>query len=192
MKPAGSSLLLAIIVPMAFCQAPESKSMSAPALPFVDEKACPFEGCSYGEWTARKPAIVYDTWKPERRRIARISVGDKVLGVTGLVITFKPGVIHMDRDVPEQSLKRGDTLLTYTYGGEGYSEVWFNGKYYSDFDISFTRWPDGSGCGGDHCAATYADLGEKVWWAQVKLKSGETGWVNMGDAEFDGVDSLGG
>jgi hypothetical protein len=33
-------------------------------------------------------------------------------------------------------------------------------------------------------------MGEKVWWAEVKLKSGRSGWVNMDTAVFDGVDLL--
>jgi hypothetical protein len=33
-------------------------------------------------------------------------------------------------------------------------------------------------------------MGMKTWWAQVKLQSGRTGWVNMNEAEFDGVDQL--
>jgi len=113
-----------------------------------------------------------------------------VVGVTGVVITIRPGVIRMDRDLPEQHLKRGDTILTYTYRGEGFSSVWYEGRFDPEFDISFAKWPDGQGCGGSHCAATYVDLGEKVWWAKVKLKSGRTGWVNMDTTEFDGVDML--
>lgn len=157
----------------------------APALPFLDFKACPFEGCMYRQWTARKPAPVYDTWKPERHQLAQIGTGDKVTGVTGVVITFKPGIIRMDRDLPEQGLKRGDLILTYSYRGEGFSAVWFDDKYRSEFDISFAKWPDGSGCGGAHCAATYVDLGNKEWWAQVTLASGQTGWVAMNAADFD-------
>jgi hypothetical protein len=65
----------------------------------------------------------------------------------------------MDRDLLEQNLKRGEIVLTYAYRGEGYSAVWFQGKYYPEFDISFTKCPDGLGCGGAHCAATYTDLG---------------------------------
>ena len=84
----------------------------------------------------------------------------------------------MDRDLPDYKLKRGETILTYTYRGEGFSAVWFKGQYYSEFDISFAKRPDGQGCGGADCAATYVDLGKKVWWAEVKLKSGLSGWVN--------------
>jgi hypothetical protein len=177
-----------------FCQDAhrlESKAMQAPKLPFLDWKACPIEGCAYREWTARKPLVVYDTWEQKRRAVARLSVGDVVTGVTGVVITFKPGNIRMDRELAEK-LKRGDTILTYTYRGEGVSAVWFNGRYYSEFDTSFAKGPDGSGCGGAHCAATCVNLGNKVRWAQVKLKSGSAGWVNMNEAEFDGVDLLAG
>jgi hypothetical protein len=135
--------------------------------------------------------VVYDTWKQSRHEIAQLSKGDRVVGVTGVVITFKPGVIRMDRDLPEQNLKRGDTILSYTYVGEGFSSVWFKGNYHSEFDLTFVKAPDGGGCSGAHCAATVVDPGKHVWWAQVKLKSGSLGWVNMDDAEFEGVDMLG-
>ncbi len=156
-----------------------------PTLPYVDYGACPGEYCGYGSWKAVKPAPVYDTWRPKRRQIAQISVGEKVVGRTGLVITTRPGVIRMDRDLIEQNLKKGDIILTYAYRGEGYSAVWFQGKYRPQFDISFAKWPDGSGCGGTHCAATYLDLGQKTWWAQVELKPGRLGWVDMTTADFD-------
>ncbi len=171
-------------------QAGDSKAMPAPSLPFFDWKACPFEGCSYRKWTARKPVVAYDTWKDSRQLVGTIPKADSVIGVTGVVITFKPGVIRMDRDLPDVNLSRGDTILTYTNRGEGYSAVWFKGRYYSEFDISFTKWPDGGGCGGTHCSATYIDLGKTAWWAQVKLKSGRLAWVDMTGAEFDGVDLL--
>jgi hypothetical protein len=190
MVRAGLFAAFVMILPLAIRQVGRPKAVSAPALPFYDWKACPFEGCSYRQWTAQKEIVVYDTWKQDRQPIAQLSKGDFVIGVTGVVITFRPGVIRLDRDLPEQNLKRGETILTYTYRGEGFSAVWLKGLYYSEFDISFAKWPDGSGCGGAHCAATYVDMGEKVWWAEVKLKSGRSGWVNMNAAVFNGVDAL--
>lgn len=160
-------------------QPAESQAMAEPVLPLFDWGACPYETCIYREWTVHKAITVYDTWKPEQREIAKLSTGDKVTGVTGVVITYRPGTVRMDRDFPEQNLKRGDILLTYAYRGEGFSAVWFRGRFYDEFDISFAKWPDGTGCGGAHCAATYADLGEKHWWAEVRMKSGAIGWVEM-------------
>jgi hypothetical protein len=189
------ALLLLSIVPATLCQnadagREESKAMPEPALPHYEWKACPFEGCAYRHWTARNSITVYDIWKQDRRAVARISKGEEVTGITGVVITFRPGVIRIDRDLPEQGLSAGEKILTYAYRGEGFSAVWFKGRYYPEFDISFTKWPDGSGCGGSHCAATYLDIGKNVWWAKVKLKSGRTGWVDMEHAHFSDTDLL--
>lgn len=156
-----------------------------PVLPFADHGVCPGEYCGYREWTARKPAVVYDTWESKRQQIAGIVAGEKVVARTGLVLTVRAGVIRMDLDLPERNLKAGDTILTYAYSGEGFSAAWVNGKYEPLYDISFARWPDGTGCGGAHCAATYIDLGEKIWWAQVELSSGKTGWINMTASDFE-------
>jgi hypothetical protein len=168
----------------------ELQPVPAPALPHFDWGACPFEGCTYRQWTARKSIIVYDTWKQRRREVGQLSMRDKVIAVTGVVITFRPGVVRMDRGLPDRDLKRGDVILTYTNRGEGFSAVWYKGHYYSEFDITFTRWPDGQGCGGTHCAATYIDLGKKAWWAKVKLMAGRVGWIDMTHADFDGIDLL--
>ncbi len=151
-----------------------------PTLPFSEWGACPYETCAYGhQWTAHRSVTVYDTWKPERRQIAQLVAGDRVTGVTGVVVTSKPGAIRMDRDLPDQDLRRGDTVLTYADSGEGFSAVWFKGKYHPLFDVSFAKRLDGTDCGGAHCAATYMDMGRKLWWAEVKLASGRTGWVEM-------------
>jgi hypothetical protein len=165
--------------------------MPAPQLPFYDWKSCPFEGCTYKQWTARMPVAVYDTWRENRRQVAQIQKGDSVLALTGVVVTVRPGLIRLDRDLAGTDLRQGDVISTYAYRGEGFSAVWFKGRYDPDFDISFTKWPDGTGCGGAHCAATYVDLGTKIWWVEVKLPSGLSGWVNMEQTRVNGVYMLG-
>jgi hypothetical protein len=73
-------------------------------------------------------------------------------------------------------------FLIYAYRGEGDSAVWFKGRYYPDFDIGFTKRSDGAWCHGEHCPATYVDMGKTVWWAEVRLKSGVIVWVDMDGA----------
>jgi hypothetical protein len=173
--------------------APEPPSyvvQPAPTLPFFDWNACPFEGCRYGEWTAVSEVEVFDTWKPSRKRIATVPTKALVTGESGVVITYKPGIIQLNADLPLDDLSRGDKILTYTYLGEGFSVAWFKGRFYREYDTTFAKWPDGSGCLGDDCAGNYVDLGEKVWWAKVKLRSGTIGWVNMNEAKFGGVDQF--
>jgi hypothetical protein len=169
-------------------QAPEGKAMLQPPLPYVDKGACPFEGCAYREWTALKDANLYDSWNTARKSVGTLHKGEKVTALGGVVITYRPGLIRLDRDY-DALLKKGDTLLTYTYIGEGFAQVWTKGRFYDEFDISFTKWPDGSGCGNAHCAATYVDLGLNEWWVELKRPKG-TAWVNMASAQFDGMDQL--
>ena len=191
----ASFLFLWAILTPAYGQAPAPdadrfRAMDAPALPYHDWNACPFEGCAYREWTARKPIVVYDTWKAGRQSVATLSKGEKVVGLTGVVITFRPGVIHIDRDLPEAGLQRGDTVLIYTSHGEGVSSAWFKGRFYPEFDQSFARGPAGWGCQGEHCAGTYTD-GKYSWWARVKTRRGVIGWVAAAGT-FDGQDLLAG
>ncbi len=171
-------------------QAPLATSTPPPTLPYVAQNKCPFEGCVYREWTALKDMPVYDTWGDGRRRTGTLGKGEKVVALGGLVVTHRPGVIHVDRDIPEVGLKRGDSVLTYTYAGEGFSQVWVNGRFHEEFDISNAKWPDGTGCGGTHCGATYVDLGQNSWWAELRLKSGVTAWVDMEDFPFSGVSRM--
>ncbi len=161
--------------------------MAKPEVPFYDWNACPGEGCLYQEWTATKVVVVFDSYRAERRTIAQLNAGDKALGITGVVITFKPGVIRLDHDLPSKKLNRGDTILTYAYRGEGNSAVWLKGLYVPQYGISFATYPDGSGCSRSNCEGTYLDLGQRAWWAKIKLASGAMGWIDMDDSEMDGI-----
>jgi hypothetical protein len=149
-----------------------------------------FEGCNYAQWTGAEAVEVFDTCKPSRKRIARLSPKTVVTGVSGVVITYKPGIVRLNQDLPEDNLQCGDTILTYTYHGEGFSAGWFKGRFYREYDTTFAKWPGRSGCLGTDCAGTYVNLGEKDWWAQVKMSSGVVGWVNMNEAKFAGVDQF--
>jgi hypothetical protein len=111
-------------------------------------------------------------------------VGDQVTGITGTVVTFQPGLIRMDRDLPGQDLRRGDTVFTYAYRGEGFPRFGSRASIIPSSTSRSRSGPDGTGWGGVHCAATYMDLGRKSWWAEVKLTSGRTGWVEADLAQM--------
>ena len=187
----GHFLVLAAVLLLQPTTSPsESKAAPCPVLPHFDWNACPFEGCTYRQWAAHEVVPVYDTWKERRHEIARLAVGEKVNAITGVVITYRPGVIRLDEDLPDAKLKQGDVILTYTYHGEPDTEACFKGKYYRFFDIHFSKSEDGF-CGRQDCEGSYIDPGKKVWWAKVKLKSGRTGWVDMYHAKFGNVDRFG-
>ena len=194
MRRANASLVAMVLLPALTNGIPAQESKShltpPPELPYHAANKCPFEGCVYRKWTALKDMPVYDTWREVRHQTGTLRKGETVTALGGIVVTYRPGVIHVDRDIPEAGLKLGDTILTFGYTSEGFSQTWTNGRFYEEFDISFTKWPDGTGCGGTHCAATFVDLGGKAWWAELRLKSGATTWVEMESASFDGTNLL--
>jgi hypothetical protein len=169
------------------CFGQPAKAIPEPALPFYDWGACPGEFRCYGDsLTLPRETKVYDSYKEGRRVVAQLSAGDKVASLNGVVITYQPGVIRLDQDVPDRELRRGDTLLTFSYRGEGSQAVWFQGKYHAEFDISFSKWPNGT-CSVAHCSATYVDWGKKSWWIEAQLASGLKGWLEMEMGQASGI-----
>lgn len=159
-----------------------------PALPVVDTNACPFEGCKFGKWTVIRKSVMYTTWKADRRAIGTLAKGQVVIGITGVHITREPDVIHVFEAIPELGLRPGDVVLRYMFLGEGYANIWANGRYVKAADLTFVTEKTESGCLRD-CQAAVEQDGEKEWWVEVKTSSGKVGWTKA-DYNFDGVDAL--
>ena len=69
-----TSIVLSVLAQDQATDFGQSRVTADPALPYYDWKACPFEGCTYREWTVLKAAVVYETWNKNSQRIARIAV----------------------------------------------------------------------------------------------------------------------
>src|SRR5205823_13295764 len=71
-----------------------------PTLPKIDEKACPFEGCQFGPWTATDQVQLFSTWKKDRKPLVTISKGEAVTAITGVHVTFEPSEIKVIAPMP--------------------------------------------------------------------------------------------
>jgi hypothetical protein len=157
---------------------------SKPALPKIDLNACPFEGCQFGKWTARKPVRLFSTWKHERTPLRRIAQGEVVTALTGVHITLEPSKIGVTAAIPQYGLMPGDTIFGYMNLGEGVFNAWFKGMWVEEFDGSGVA----PGC-SRNCTAKLLKPGSFEWWVQLRTKDGVTGWTNEADS-FDGKDAL--
>jgi hypothetical protein len=158
-----------------------------PAVPKIDRNACPFEGCQFGTWRARKSVQLFSTWKLHRSPLAKVAKGDTVTAITGIHITFEPAEILVTAPMAEYGLKPGDRVFGYMNYGEGYFSAWFNGYWVEQFDGSGIEYPNGSGC-TRKCTGKVLKQGQTEWWIQIKTKDGTTGWTK--DVGFDGMDAL--
>ena len=161
-----------------------------PTLPKIDYKACPFEGCQFGKWTAVQPVPIYSTWHAKRKLLRNLEKGEGVTAITGIHITFEPSEIKVTAPMPQYGLKPGDTVFGYMNLGEGFFSAWFNGTWVGEFDGSTIEGPEDSGC-RRNCTAKFLKPGRVEWWVQVKMKDGTIGWARDGD-KFDGTDALAG
>lgn len=148
-------------------------------LPYLDRGACPFECCIYRTWTAGKDISLRKEMRAASPIVFRIKRGERVQGLTGVVVTNKAGIVEAVRDTKfdGQNIKNGSRLQILTYGGEGFYKAWYRGKVYEDAveantDLKIISQPD------------------SVWWVKIKNRKGQTGWTNLSDS-FDNQDSCG-
>jgi len=161
-----------------------------PPSPYLDRGACPFECCTYRRWTVEANTVIYKERTTTSGVAFRVKKGERVNGVTGVVITVKPGkvivkkpqTIGQDRKV---HVKAGDILYVLHYEGEGFSKIWFRGKIYSD-EIPPLPGPDNKPS-TDFQIVSKADA---VWWVQVKNSLGQIGWTKQTD-HFGNMDACG-
>jgi hypothetical protein len=148
-----------------------------PPSPYVDKGACPFEGCSYRTWTAKRRVLLFAA-PGSTRQIGVVRAGEVVTGVTGEVHSI-PVLVHATADVPDPNhphrvmIVKGKAFYVIHYLGEGAWLCWYDGH--------LTQ------------VENFSDNGpfpKATWWVRIKTASGKTGWA-ISDGNFGGQDRLG-
>ena len=148
-----------------------------PPLPFYDMGACPFECCSYGKWTATKETVLLKDFDDLSSSVAVVKGGEDVQGITGVVITMKPGkvkitkegIFNVENSSEQIRLLPGDVIYHLRYVGEGNDKFWFKGIFLVDRTSIMHV--------GKCEAWEVLDLPEWVWWAKIRRQNGEVGWT---------------
>ena len=150
-------------------------------LPYKDVGACPFECCTYREWTAKKETSLFKDMNSNSPVVFKVKKGEKVTGMTGVVITSVAGkatvLSNFTSETTNRKFKKGDVLSLLTYLGEGYYQVWQKGKFFeapADADDHFK----------------ILSQPKSVWWVKIKNRKGQIGWTKLAD-NFDNKDACG-
>lgn len=153
---------------MVFVLAGTLAAQMRPPATYVSPDACPFECCTYREWTARSSVTLYD--KAQGRASGKINKGERVQGLTGQVITH-PLAFRIASE--QDGIPAGATVYLLHPLGEGVWRVWYEGKVH-DIELDVAEEP------------------RYEWWTKVKTASGQIGWVRMPHSlPFDNVDACG-
>jgi hypothetical protein len=148
---------------------------------------CPFECCTYRQWTADDDIPVHQSRSDTSAVIFRLHRGEAVDGVNGVVVTENAAAVRIDHPVqdgyikgiekPQLSLRAGDVVYMLAPLGEGFFLFWYQGKVYqSGLDLAAMPGVDGAGA-------------KMIWWKLIRNKSGKSGWTVSN--RFTNVDACG-
>jgi hypothetical protein len=166
---------------------PPATAQEAPPNPYENWGVCPFECCTYREWTADADIPVHAQRNDRSAVLFHVRPGESIQAVTGVVVTKNPARITIDHavrdgfiagdDQPRVSFKPGDMVHMLTPLGEGAYLFWYQGKVYqSAIDLAAMPGVEGKGM-------------TLTWWKQVRNKAGKTGWTRSD--HFQNADACG-
>src|SRR5947208_17187007 len=97
-----------VVLAVAGCSAPQPQQQNVPPvappapvryegppLPFEDDGACPFEGCTYRAWTTNMPVRVLTERRQDAPVAFELPKGARVTALTGVVVTVVPGIVQL-------------------------------------------------------------------------------------------------
>jgi hypothetical protein len=175
----AAGLLFSTTMPVVHAQTPPAT--------FESWGVCPFECCTYREWTVDSDIPVHQDRNDQSPVVFHLRRGESVKGITGVVITEHPAAIRINRELrdgfiegnrePQLSFKRGDVVYMLTPLGEGSYRFWYKGKVYqSGIDLAAMPGVEGKTM-------------KLTWWKQVRNKAGKVGWTKS--EKFGNIDACG-
>ena len=150
-----------------------NRGSNEPPIPYYDNGACPFECCTYRDWTAQKDTKIYKNHDDQSLVVGSVKAGQTVKALTGVVITTEPGKVKIFKAMSlgvenKVSLKAGDVVYYLHYVGEGFDLIWYNGNTYTD-QTSFKTDPNTE-------YWKVLNMPKWVWWVKIELPDGTVGW----------------
>jgi hypothetical protein len=166
-----------------------------PPANYRDNGACPFECCTYRRWSVDTDTVIYKDQSEKSGVAFRLRKGEHVVGLTGVVITLKPGKAIVRRattigQARKIRVKPGDVLYLLHYMGEGFYKIWFNGRIYEN---EMPTAPDEIGkpsAGRKQESIEVQSEPDNVWWVKVKNRRNQIGWSKQTD-NFGNMDACG-
>ncbi|HJU86294.1 MAG TPA: hypothetical protein VJ788_02870 [Gemmatimonadota bacterium] len=150
-----------------------------PVAPLRIDGACPFECCTYGDWTTTGETTLYEEPDPESARWT-VPPGTPLEAMSGFVILTEIGtaiagesVRLYTEDGAERRATAGDTLFLLDNVGEGYRRVWHRGSILQTDAVS------GFVAEGGLPAAEILVEPREEWWALARSPDGRAGWLWM-------------
>ncbi|MCC6696509.1 MAG: hypothetical protein IT365_12830 [Candidatus Hydrogenedentes bacterium] len=144
----------------------------------IDIGACPFEGCTYGVWTARQDTNANNRPVVGSRSAFTLRKGERILADSGFVVTRKAGeaVVKNPIVIGTHAVEAGAYIEILHYAGEGFSLVRHEGEL-DKIEI-------------DGVSANKIAEEDSIWWVRCRNSQGALGWLKD-PRGFEGSDAIG-
>jgi len=183
-------LLLAIVLLTSACGRTKT---TGPPIPFDEAGACPFQCCTYREWSVDYDTDLHTDRKDDAPIAFRASLGDTVTALTGVVTTTRVGRATAPRQVTvgmkHTVVPVGQSIYLLRNIGGGDWKIWVNGVMDEQY-IPSQGYCTGDKQSSDECALTVVEQPQIVWWAQIRDAQGREGWTREED-HFGNIDACG-
>jgi len=186
--PVTRTLLILVV----FLSACGRSKQAGPPIPFDEDGACPFQCCTYREWSVDWDTDIHADRKDESPIAFRAALGDTVTALTGVVTTMKAGRATASHGVSvgakHITVAAGEPIYLLRNVGSDW-KIWVNGITDEQY-IANQGYCIGDKQGSDECALTVVEQPQIVWWAKVRDARGREGWTREVD-HFGNIDSCG-
>lgn len=156
------------------------------SIPFIVEDACPFEGCTFGEWDVLRETNVYQRPDENSTITGKLSAGTKANIVTGTSYIIPGEAIIIGEPYSHAEIMAPNKkVYILNYLGEGYSQVFLDGQF---IDTKIAR--EKNRCSDNpnwrYCWVRVIREPVTKWWVKVK----DSGWVLMKDNPLKPIDAF--
>jgi len=190
-------LLLACLCVLFAAHAYSVGAQRLPPRNYEDRGACPFECCTYREWSVEADTVLYRTRSEKSRAAFSVKKGERVTGLTGVVVTLEPGravatggVAIRREDGREFKVRRGDVLYLLHPIGEGFFKTWFRARLYEVQPETAAEHASRPETVARLPYLRFVSRPRTVWWVKVRNKRGQVGWSRQDD-HFGDMDACG-
>jgi len=184
-----SSFVLLVLLLAAACG--KTTQQAGPPLPFDEEGACPFQCCTYREWSVEYPTDIHADRRDDSPVAFHVNAGDTVNATTGVVTTTKAGHASASRDVRVGAnhvpVPAGQPIYLIRNVGGGDWKTWVSGVIDRQY-IPGQGYCTADKQATDECAIKVLDQPVNVWWVKVQNARGDIGWTREVD-HFGNIDA---
>jgi hypothetical protein len=166
---------------------------AGPPIPFDEPGACPFQCCTYREWSVDWGTDIRSDKRDDAPVAFHVAVNDTVTALTGVVTTTKVGRATASRQVNVGTnhvpVPAGQPIYLIRNVGSGDWKIWIDGQTDEQYIGSPPYCASGNQT-SDACALTVTEQPENVWWVNVRDALGREGWTREVD-HFGNIDACG-